>query len=53
MRASDAASAGGAATVGGLADNIATLADQGGASPNATPNAVTVVLNWPRMLKEK
>ena len=47
------AGAGGAATVGGIADNIATLADQGGASPNATPNAVTVVLNWPRMLKEK
>ena len=43
---------GGPTGSGGLADNIATLADQGGA-PGSNPNAITVVLNWPRMLNEK
>jgi hypothetical protein len=43
---------GGPATVGGLADNIAALADRG-AAPASTPYAVTAVLNWPQMLEEK
>jgi hypothetical protein len=29
------------------------LADQGGATVTATPNATTVVLNWTQMLKQK
>jgi Tol biopolymer transport system component len=45
---------GGAATSGGLADQIAAVADRGGASSTAAaPNGVTVVLNWPQMLKKK
>jgi len=47
------AGAGGGATAGGLADAIATLADGGGGSGSSTPNAVTVVLNWPRVLRQK
>lgn len=36
---------------GGLADQLATTADQGQAT--STPNGVTVVLNWPQLLKPK
>jgi serine/threonine protein kinase len=43
---------GGPTTTGGLADQIAAVADRGGASP-ATPNGITVVLNWPQVLKKK
>jgi hypothetical protein len=46
--------AGGPATsVGSLADQIVALVDQGGAAPIAAPNAVTVVLNWEQLLKQK
>jgi Tol biopolymer transport system component len=43
---------GGPAASGGLADQIATVVDRGGATA-AAPNTVTVVLNWPQMLKKK
>jgi hypothetical protein len=43
---------GGPAIAGGaLADQLATFADQGGTSGAGNP--ITVVLNWPRMLKRK
>src|ERR1041385_6918354 len=42
---------GGAANATGeLADQLATAADQGG---NTSAAAITVVLNWPQMLKRK
>jgi hypothetical protein len=44
---------GGPATSGGLADQIAAVVDRGGSGDGATPNSVTVVLNWPQMLKKK
>ena len=43
---------GGPTAAGGLADQIAAVVDQGGAAA-ASPNTVTVVLNWPQMLKKK
>jgi hypothetical protein len=46
----------GAAGSGSLAEQVAQLADQGGAaatSTAATPYAVTVVLNWPQLLNQK
>jgi hypothetical protein len=43
---------GAATAVGGLADQIAAIADRGGAStPSST--GVTVVLNWPQLLTKK
>ncbi len=43
--------AGGPNAAGGVADTLATLADQGAASATgAAPNAVVVVLNWTRLL---
>ena len=44
--------------VSGIADTIAGIADQGGAAPvpGAIPSsggAITVVLDWPRMLKKQ
>jgi dipeptidyl aminopeptidase/acylaminoacyl peptidase len=46
------AGAPGAAGTGSLADNIASAADGDDQLPGAAaPNTVTVVLNWPRMLK--
>jgi len=45
---------GGAATVGGLADRVATLADGGTAGTAAqSPANLTVVLNWTKLLKRK
>jgi len=46
---------GGPAVSGGLAANIAALADRGGnaAGPSSVPQAITVVLNWPQALKKK
>jgi len=44
---------GGPSPAGGLADQIAAVADRGGSSTSATPNGITVVLNWPQMLKKK
>jgi serine/threonine protein kinase len=43
------------ALAGGLADQIAAFADRGGSANAAAvpPNSVTVVLNWPVMLKKK
>jgi dipeptidyl aminopeptidase/acylaminoacyl peptidase len=38
---------------GGLADNIAAVADQGGAGVIGATGGVTVVLNWPQMVKRK
>lgn len=41
---------------GGLAENLASIADRGGnvvGSTSTAPNAVTVVLNWPQALKQK
>ena len=43
---------GGPTATGGLADQIAAVADRGGVS-NASAAGVTVVLNWPQMLKKK
>jgi eukaryotic-like serine/threonine-protein kinase len=49
--------AGGPILSGGLADNIASIADQGGnpggGATLTSPNAITVVLNWPQALKKK
>jgi len=42
---------GGPVVSGGLADQVANLVDRGG--PTAGANTVTVVLNWPQMLKKK
>jgi eukaryotic-like serine/threonine-protein kinase len=43
--------AGGGPVAGGLADNIAALADRGGAAASSVaPQTITVVLDWPRML---
>jgi dipeptidyl aminopeptidase/acylaminoacyl peptidase len=44
---------GGPTPAGGLADQIAAIADRGGSSTTATPNGITVVLNWPQMFKKK
>jgi len=45
---------GGATTSGGLADAVAAAADGGGTSlVGISPNGVTVVVNWPQMLKKK
>jgi Tol biopolymer transport system component len=41
----------GGLTTGGLADQIAAFVDRGGSPADAAPNSVTVVVNWPRMLK--
>jgi Tol biopolymer transport system component len=41
----------GATIFGGLADGLAQAADQGSGTTNALTNAVSVVLNWPHMLK--
>jgi serine/threonine protein kinase len=39
---------------GGLADQIAGYADRGGsATATVPPNSVTIVLNWPQILKQK
>jgi hypothetical protein len=46
-------SAGGTTAAGSVAETIVALADQGGATVTATPNATTVVLNWTQMLKQK
>jgi hypothetical protein len=45
---------GGPALSGGLAANIAALADRGGSASGTTgvPQAITVVLNWPQALKK-
>ena len=43
---------GGQTVAGGLADQLAALADGGGASATSTAG-ITVVLNWPQMLKKK
>jgi Tol biopolymer transport system component len=40
------------AVSGGLADQIAVLADRGGAAPTATAG-VSVVLNWPQLMTKK
>jgi hypothetical protein len=46
------APAGGATTSGGLADAVAAAADGGGSQLiGISPNGVTVVVNWPQMLK--
>jgi hypothetical protein len=44
---------GGPTPVSGLADQIAAVADRDGSSTAATPNGITVVLNWPQMLNKK
>jgi Tol biopolymer transport system component len=45
---------GGATTSGALADAVAAAADGGGTSlVGISPNGVTVVVNWPQMLKKK
>ena len=46
---------GGPAVSGGLAANIAALADRGGSAAGATTvsQAIIVVLNWLRALKKK
>ena len=45
---------GGATTAGGLADAVAAAADGGGAQlVGISPNGVTVVVNWPQMVKQK
>ena len=45
---------GGSTTSGGLADAVAAAADGGGTSlVGISPNGVTVVVNWPQMLKKK
>ena len=44
---------GGASTAGGLADAVAAAADGGGAQlVGISPNGVTVVVNWPQMMKQ-
>ena len=43
---------GGPTAAGGLADQIAAVADRGGPSTTSAAG-VTVVLNWPQMLKKK
>jgi eukaryotic-like serine/threonine-protein kinase len=43
----------GTVTGGGLAGTIADQVDRSGGAGTAAANAVTVVLNWPQMLKEK
>ena len=43
---------GGPTAAGGLADQIAAVADRSGAS-TASAAGVTVVLNWPQLLKKK
>jgi hypothetical protein len=48
------AGGGGNTVSGGLSDNIATIADRGGTGvAGISPDGVTVVLNWPQMLKKK
>jgi serine/threonine protein kinase/Tol biopolymer transport system component len=48
------APSGGATTSGGLADAVAAAADGGGSQlVGISPNGVTVVVNWPQMLKNK
>ena len=42
----------GATVSGGLADQIAAFADQGSSVTTGT-STVAVVLNWPRLLKQK
>ena len=47
---------GAATSSGGLADQVAAAADRGGigqATIGISPDGVTVVLNWARMLKQK
>ena len=45
---------GGATTAGGLADAVAAAADGGRiATFGISPNGVTVVVNWPQMMKQK
>jgi Tol biopolymer transport system component len=44
---------GGATAAGGVADQIAAAADRGGTLTAAAPNSVTVVVNWPQVLKKK
>jgi hypothetical protein len=36
--------------VGGLADGIARIVDQGGVTGTPSSGAITVVLDWPRMV---
>jgi len=44
---------GGATTSGGLADAVAAAADGGGTQlVGVSPNGVTVVVNWPRMMEK-
>ena len=48
------AGGGGNTISGGLADNVAAVADRGGTGlVGVSPDGVTVVLNWPQMLKKK
>ena len=48
------AGGGGNTVSGGLSDNIAAVADRGGTGVvGISPDGVTVVLNWPQMLKKK